>query len=812
MAKITSDEKEHIKQEIEIKLRRSFGKTFADATLKQVYKAVAMTIRDQIMEKWTKTQAKDRKGKVKRLYYMSFEFLVGRAFGNNLINLALTETYTEVLKDLGYDLNQLEEMEDDAGLGNGGLGRLAACFMDSFATLDLPAYGCGIRYEYGLFRQKIVDGYQIEMPDPWLEDGCVWEIERPEEQVEVQFGGHVETIWEKNKMKFATKDTFTVIGVPYDMPIIGYNTDTVNTLRLWSARSPKHLDMNLFSHGDYAKAMEERQLAEVLSKVLYPEDNHLEGKTLRLKQQYFFTSATIQWIIKSLVSMDVPIKDMAKYVQMQINDTHPGIAIAELMRILVDEQELGWDDAWAIVKKVFAYTNHTILFEALEKWPVSIFETQIPRVYMILEEINRRQIGDLHDRFGDDWGKINHMAVISDGYINMANLCLYVCHAVNGVSQLHTDILKEDVFRDYYSIYPYKFHNLTNGITHRRWLCLANPELATLITEVIGDGFHTNPEKLLGLTPYSKDKAFLQEFAKIKRNNKVKLSNYIFNQHGIEVDPDSLFDSQIKRLHEYKRQLMNVLHVLHLYNMIIENPKIDIQPRTFIFAAKASPGYHRAKLIIKLITSIANLVNNDVRVGNKIKLIFIENYGVSLAQKIIPATELSEQISTAGKEASGTGNMKFMLNGALTVGTLDGANVEMLEKVGKNNIYIFGLKKPDVYACYANGNKGSQDIYSSDPAVKLVLDQLINGTLEIDKPNLFGDIYQSLLFGDNNLPDPYMVIRDFEAYTKIQEKISQDYRDPILWNEKAVINVAEAGYFSSDRTIREYNAKIWKLR
>jgi len=809
----STNDKKMIKSEIEEKLRRVFGKTLQDATIKQVYQAVAITVRDQIMEKWMRTEAERKNIKSKSLYYMSFEFLVGRSFTNNLLNLSLIDIYRDVMKELGYSLETLEEVETDAALGNGGLGRLASCFMDTLATQNYSAYGCGIRYEYGLFKQKIIDGYQIEMPDPWLEDACLWEIERPEEQVEINFGGHVESFCDDDgRLCFKVVDASTVLGIPYDMPICGYKTDAINTLRLWSARSPKKIDMNLFSHGEYAKAMEERELAEVLSKVLYPEDDHFEGKNLRLKQQYFFTSATMQWILRSLKEKGIAISKMTEHVQIQINDTHPGIAIPELMRLLIDQEGMEWDEAWAIVKGIFAYTNHTILFEALEKWPTSIMEAQTPRVYMIIEEINRRQQEDLSNYFPNDWGKINHMSIINDGYINIANMCLYTCHAVNGVSKLHTDILREDVFNDYNKIYPYKFYNVTNGITHRRWLCLANPKLSRLIENAIGDKFHLDPERLRALTSYAKDSAFGEEIAKIRRENKVAFAKYISQANGVKIDPDSLFDTHIKRLHEYKRQLLNILHIQHLYNQLKENPNMDMQPRTFIFGAKASPGYHRAKLIIKLINSVASNINNDLVAQDKIKIVFIENYGVSLAQKIIPATDLSEQISTAGKEASGTGNMKFMLNGALTIGTLDGANIEMVEKVGYDNMYVFGMRKEEVITTIRAGNHESQNIYNSNPAVKLVIDQLINGTFDVDKPNLFNDLYYALLFGDQNVPDPYMVIGDFVSYTKTQEQVSEDYRDSKQWYSKAIINIAESGYFSSDRTITEYNDSIWHLR
>ena len=804
-------EKERIKHEIDKKLQRDFGKTLADASKTQLYKAVAKTVRDRILEKWVKGESNSGSPQ-KTLYYLSFEFLVGRTLGNNLLNLGLDNVYREVLTDLGIDLNEISEAEADAGLGNGGLGRLAACFMDSLATLGLPAYGCGIRYEYGLFKQKIVDGYQIEMPDPWLEDGCVWEIEKPEEQVEVKFGGTVETYWEGDRMKVYMKDATTVLGVPYDMPVVGYKGEIVNTLRLWSARSPKYIDMNLFSSGSYAKAIEEKELAELLSKVLYPEDNHFEGKNLRLRQQYFFTSATIQWIVRDLKRKGVDLYQMHKFAQIHINDTHPAIAIPELMRVLMDDEGMGWDDAFSITSKVFAYTNHTVLSEAMERWPQDMVHSLLPRVYQILDAIHHKNQEKLIAKLGEDWGKINYMNIMAYGEINMANLCLAMCHAVNGVSGLHTNILKKEVFKDYHALHPNKFRSITNGIAFRRWLNLSNPRLTELITEAIGDGFNEDQMKLKELEKFAGDKAFVERFAKIKRENKMMLASYLQKQNGIIIDPDSIFDVQIKRLHEYKRQLLNILHIMHLYNTIKENPEESFYPHTFIFAAKASPGYQRAKLIIKLINSVAEKINSDPQVSGKIKIVFMENYNVSTAQKIIPATDISEQISTAGKEASGTGNMKFMLNGALTLGTLDGANVEMHEVLGDDNIYIFGLKAHEVSRIYKTGNKESKEMYATHPEIRKVLDNLIDGSLESERPQLFADIYQSLLFGDNNLPDPYMVIRDFDSYAKTHHKMWRDYLKTDSWNAKAINNVANAGVFSSDRCIGEYNSKIWRLK
>ncbi|MCL2740332.1 MAG: glycogen/starch/alpha-glucan phosphorylase, partial [Oscillospiraceae bacterium] len=792
-----------------MKLQHYFGKTLERATKTQIYKAVAMTIRDTILDKWADTKVEAPQ---KTLYYLSFEFLMGRALESNMLNLQVSELYKDVLTDLGIDLTEMADSEADAGLGNGGLGRLAACFMDSLATLDLPAYGAGIRYEYGLFKQKIVDGYQIEMPDSWLEDGNVWEIEKPDEQVEVKFGGTIEKYWENGKMKVYLKDATTVLAVPYDTPIIGYNSKTVNTLRLWSARSPKHFDMNLFSSGSYSKAMEEKELAELLSKVLYPEDNHLEGKNLRLRQQYFFTSATMQWIVGYLKKKKVNLLEMPKFAQIHINDTHPAIAIPELMRILMDDEGLTWDEAEGICRHVFAYTNHTVMSEAMEMWEQNMFRDLLPRVYEIIEGMHHKNEDILKAKFGEDWGKINYMNIMANGRISMANLCLATCHSVNGVSGLHTNILKKGLFRDYYSLVPQKFKNVTNGITFRRWLNLSNPKLTRLITSAIGPEFNQDYSKLAELEKFANDAAFVDEFAKIKKQNKMALAEMLQNQSGIILDPSSIFDVQVKRLHEYKRQLLNVLHIVHLYNHIKANPQADFYPHTFIFGAKASPGYKRAKLIIKLINTVADLVNNDPVVSKRIKVVFIENYGVTLAQKIIPATNISEQISTAGKEASGTSNMKFMLNGAVTIGTLDGANVEMSEILGKNNIYLFGLKTPEVARVYNSGNQESPEIYANNAEVRRVLDSLVDGTISADMSNIFSELYQSLLFGDNNIPDPYMVIRDFESYAKTHARMCADYQNMAEWNKKAIINTARSGVFSSDRCITEYNSKIWKLK
>jgi len=804
--------KEQIKSNITGKLRRHYAKTVEKATPEQIYKACALTVRDELMEEWAKSRELLENGHKKELYYLSFEFLMGRALGNNIMNIMKTKLYTEALSDLGLDLSKIEEVENDAGLGNGGLGRLAACFLDSLSTLELPAFGCGIRYEYGLFRQKIVDGYQIEMPDPWLEDGNAWEIDRPEDSVEIHYNGRVEEYHEDGRMKFRHIDYNTVIGEPYDMPISGYDSKLVNTLRLWRARSPQVINMTEFNRGDYAMAVKDKELAEVVSQILYPEDNHYEGKLLRLKQQYFFVSATIQWIIAKQKRRGHGLHELPKYVQIHINDTHPTIAIPEFMRIMVDEEGFDWDEAWSIAQQIFAYTNHTIMCEALEKWPVSMVESLLPRVAMIIKEIDRRQREFLASKFGGDYGKIDYMSVISNGNVNMANLCLTACHSINGVAALHTEILKHETFHDYYSVYPEKFKNVTNGVTPRRWLLKANPALAELITGAIGDGWIKNTAELDALGKFADDAAFRESFAKIKHNNKIALSNYIAEHNGITVDPSSLFDVQIKRLHEYKRQLMKAMHIIYRYKMITENPsQASMLPETFIFGAKAAPGYHTAKLIIKLINNIADVVNNDPRTKDILKVVFIENYSVSIAEKIVAAANLSEQISTASKEASGTGNMKLMLNGALTIGTMDGANVEIAERVGEDNIYIFGLSSQEVLNTYATGHSGSSEVYSQNMVIKSIVDSFIDGTFTKENQNLFQELYHELVFGRNGFADQYLLLRDFESYLDAGHRMAKDFAQPDIWNKKAIINVSKAGFFSSDRSIMDYNERIWGL-
>ena len=811
--KLTQKEKE-LKNEIVAKVSRHFGKVLEDATPKMIYTACALTARDQIMSKWATSHKTVKEEGSKKLYYLSFEFLMGRLLATNVLNLMQTKEYKNAIKALGYILEDIVELENDAGLGNGGLGRLAACFIDSLTTLDLPAYGCTIRYEYGLFKQKIVDGYQIEMPDPWLEDGNTWEIPRPEETVEVKFGGNVVTEWYEGRCYCRYENARTILAMPYDVPLVGYDSKIVNKLRLWSAKSPDHMNMAEFNSGNYVRAIEEKQLAEVISKVLYPEDNHNEGKELRLKQQYFLVSATIQWILKEFESRyGYDWKKLPEKAAIHINDTHPTLAIPELMRILLDDKGLSWEDAWEVVGKVFAYTNHTVMSEALEKWPLDMFKKVLPRISMIVEEMNRRLMEYLEVVYPGDPAKHKYMAIIADNKVYMANICLYSCFAVNGVSGLHTKILTSDIFADYCRLNPKRFHAITNGITFRRWIANCNPELFDLISSKIGNTWIKNYDELKKLKPYAKDKEFCDKFYEIKQKNKENLAKYIKEHNGIDVDPKSIFDVQSKRLHEYKRQLMNILHIMYEYNRLLDNPGMEYYPKTYIFGAKAAPGYARAKLIIKLINNVAEKINNDERINGKIKVVFLENYGVSIAEKLIIAADISEQISTAGKEASGTGNMKFMLNGALTIGTLDGANVEMLEQVGEDNIFIFGLKADEVEARFKYNNADEvKNIYSENHGLRRVIDQLINGEFSDGNTQMFKDLHNTLLFGDYGTPDVYMVIRDFEEYCKMQDFMSKLYQNREEWVKKAVINTASSGFFSSDRTIKEYNEKIWKLK
>ncbi len=808
-----TEKQQKIYDEITGKLMRHFGKTIEDATENMLYQASAYTVRDEIMKKWRFSHDSVKQLEAKKLYYLSSEFLMGRLLGTNMLNLALTDDFVKVFEHIGLDISSVIEKESDAGLGNGGLGRLAACFIDSLSTLNLPAYGSTIRYEYGLFRQKIIDGHQFEQPDSWLENGYVWEIARPEEQVEVLFGGKVYTDNHDGRFSFRYENSHTVLAVPYDVPVCGYNSKMINKLRLWSAKAPSDLNMQFFNEGQYTRAVEEKDMAEVISKVLYPEDNHNEGKRLRLRQQYFLVSATIQWIVRDFKHKYGQNWDIfSEKIAIHINDTHPALAICELMRVLMDNEGLGWDKAWEITQNTCAYTNHTVMSEALEKWPTHVFESLLPRIYMIVCEINARLLEKLNKAYPGDAAKIDYMAIINkNAQISMANLCLASCHAINGVSKLHTDILINDIFADYYRLDNSRFHAITNGITFRRWIMHANPSLTKLITETIGDKWLDDASLLEELASFAHDKKFCEKFSQIKLENKKHLAKYIKEHNNIDIDINSIFDVQAKRLHEYKRQLLNILHILHLYNCIIDNPSIEMPPRTFIFAAKASPGYKRAKLIIKLINSVADLVNNDIRIGGKLKVVFIENYSVTLAEKIVAAADLSEQISTAGKEASGTGNMKFMLNGALTIGTFDGANIEMSEQAGRENMFIFGLSANEVAARYRHQTGEVQTIYSSNLPLKRALDMLIDSTLEPQHPQIFRELYHSLLFGDYGIADPYMVVRDFDAYVAAQIQVSREFLNKELWTKKAVLNTAHSGFFSSDRTIREYNEKIWHL-
>ena len=806
---------EALKNEIIGKVNRHFGKVMEEATPHMIYSACALTVRDRIMEKWAHSHREVKKEGSKKLYYLSFEFLMGRLLSTNVLNLMQTEDYEVVLEDLGYTLSEVAELENDAGLGNGGLGRLAACFIDSLTTLDLPAYGCTLRYEYGLFRQKIVDGFQTELPDTWLEHGNAWEVARPEEAVKVSFGGEVNSYWEDGKMKISYSNERTVLAVPYDVPLCGYDSKIINKLRLWGAQSSQDFNMHAFNAGDYSRAIEEKELASVISKVLYPEDNHTEGKELRLKQQYFLVSATLQWILKEFESRNgANWSLLPEKIVIHINDTHPTMAIPELMRILMDEKGLGWDEAWEIVTHVVAYTNHTVMSEALEKWPQDMFRRVVPRLYMILEEMNRRLMEKVEAFYPGDKGKHDYMAILANNQVSMANTCLASVFAVNGVSKLHTDILKQDIFRDYYMMDKDRFHAITNGITFRRWIANCNPELTKLIDDTIGKGWLKDADKLKKLAKFATDAEFQKKYDAIKRQNKQVVADYILEHNGVRVNPDSIFDIQCKRLHEYKRQMMNVLHIIAEYNRILTDAEYakNYYPKTYIFGAKAAPGYKRAKTIIKLINSVGDMINNDSRINDKIKVIFIENYGVSIAEKLVTAADVSEQISTAGKEASGTGNMKFMLNGAVTIGTMDGANVEMYEQVGDDNIYIFGLRADEVDArLRIMGNDEVKNIYATNGQLRNALEQLINGSIVPDNTNIFMDLYNTLLFGDYGYADTYMVLRDFESYMETHEQISRDYQDRKTWIAKQIMNTAMAGFFSSDRTINEYNEKIWKL-
>jgi len=809
----TSFDKDSIKASIIGKLQRYNGRTIEEASNGQIYRALASTVRDQIMQKWMISREERKTNNNKRLFYLSVEFLMGRSLYTNILNLVSLDAYKQALDELHIDVDKVLQEEPEPALGNGGLGRLAACFMDSLASLDLPAMGCSIRYEYGLFRQKIVDGQQVELPDYWLGNGNVWEMPVMEDACEVHFNGHVEMGNENGRTVFRHVGYNTVEAVPYDMPLVGYDTSTVNSLRLWSARAPKRIDLSDFNHGHYVQASEEKELAEAISNILYPEDNHYEGKLLRLKQQYFFTSATLQYILKDFKKLNgTNWSKLPQKVVIHINDTHPGLAIPELMRLLMDEEGLGWDEAQQIVSRTMAYTNHTIMAEALEKWPEDMVKSLLPRIYQILVEMNKRLCARLWNFFPGEAERVGRMAIIAYGYIHMANLCVAMTFSTNGVSKLHGDILKQETFHDFYLVMPEKFSAITNGITHRRWLMACNPELTKLICDTIGTDWVKDPELLHDLAPYADDAAFREQFEKIKHNNKVRLSNFLKEHQGAIVDPNFIFDAQSKRLHEYKRQMLNALHILVLYNRIVNDPNFTMHPRVFIFGSKAAPGYNRAKQIIRFINGLSALIAKHPRASKMLQVVFLENYDVSSAQMLIPATEISEQISTASKEASGTGNMKYMMNGAITIGTMDGANVEISEQVGMDNIYIFGMRSDTVLDMYRERNYNPMTIFETNQELRLALTQMIDGTVLPDAPSALQDLYHSLLIGDwGNMADPFFVLKDFGSYSMAQRRIDADYADRDKWNRMAVINTAMSGVFSSDRTIREYNDTIWHL-
>ena len=805
--------KEAFKKSVKDNVKFLYRKTIEEATQEQIFQAVSYSVKDVIIDNWLATQKAYDEQDPKIVYYMSMEFLMGRALGNNLINLCAYGEVKEALEELGFDLNCIEYQEPDPALGNGGLGRLAACFLDSLATLNYAAYGCGIRYHYGMFKQKIQNGYQIEVPDNWLKNGYPFELRRPEYAKEVHFGGYVRVEYdpEKGGNKFIHEGYQAVKAIPYDMPITGYDNDVVNTLRIWDAEPIVDFELDSFDKGDYKKAVEQENLARNIVEVLYPNDNHYAGKELRLKQQYFFVSASLQAAIAKYKKKHGDIHKLYEKVTFQMNDTHPTVAVAELMRILMDEEGLGWDEAWEVTRKSVAYTNHTIMSEALEKWPIELFSRLLPRVYQIIEEINRRFILEIQAKYPGNYEKIKKMAIIYDGQVKMAHLAIAAGYSVNGVARLHTEILKNQELKDFYEMMPEKFNNKTNGITQRRFLLHANPLLADWITEHIGPDWVTDLPQLKKLAVYADDEKALQEFMNIKFKNKERLAKYILEHNGVEVDPHSIFDVQVKRLHEYKRQLLNILHVIYLYNQIKMHPEMEFYPRTFIFGAKASAGYATAKKIIKLINSVADVVNNDTSINGKIKVVFIENYRVSNAEWIFAAADVSEQISTASKEASGTGNMKFMLNGAPTLGTMDGANVEIVEEVGAENAFIFGLSSDEVINYENNGGYDPNVIYNTDEEIRQVLMQLINGTFSNDT-ELFRDLYDSLLNTKNtDRADRYFILADFRSYADAQKRVEAAYKDEKGWAKKALLNTACSGKFTSDRTIQEYVDDIWHL-
>ena len=806
MTKNYLEKSKNFSQQIAEVMARNFGIKPEDASKAQIYKATCMVVRDMLTSTRIDFKKTVRERNAKQVYYMSMEFLLGRSLKNHLFNMGITDVVEKAVGKLGMSMDELYAFEPDAGLGNGGLGRLAAAYMDALTSCDYAASGFSIMYDYGIFKQVIADGWQLEQPDEWLKMGGVWLSPRMEEVYEVKFGGRLEERWEEGKLHVEQKDHSTVLAVPYDMNISGFNTDTVNRLRLWSSKAPVDFDMTLFSRGDYVKAMSEKAMAESISKVLYPADDHIEGKSLRLKQQYFFVSASIQSIIKRHLKTNPTLDNLGDCVAIHINDTHPTLCIPELMRILLDVYGYGWDQAWDIVTKTISYTNHTVMSEALEKWPQDLFKSLLPRVYQIVHEINQRFCGELWNAYPNNWGAVNHNAILGDGQVRMANLCLATSHTINGVSALHSEILKNDVFHDYYRMHPEKFTNVTNGITHRRWVCQANPGLSNMVTDLIGEGWKNDATELQGLLKYMGDKQVLDRLQVIKRENKERLAKYILENNGVTVNPDSIFDVQVKRLHEYKRQLLNALHILDLYFRIKENPNLDIQPRTFIFGAKAASAYYMAKQIIRFICQLGNVINNDPDVKDKIKVVFLENYRVTLAEIIMPAAEVSEQISIAGKEASGTGNMKFMINGALTIGTMDGANVEIHENVGDENMFLFGLLAHEVEEMWRKGYNPTY-YYHSNPTIKRLIDALRAGIGGV----FFDEIADSLTIGRNGTADGFMCLADFESYKNAQQRVNDTYGDREKWNRMSLVNIAKAGFFAGDRAVREYANRIWGL-
>lgn len=805
-------DKEMFKRSVLYNVKTLFRKDIAEASKQQIFQAVSYAVKDAIMDAWIATQKAYEEQDPKTVYYMSMEFLMGRALGNNLINLTYYDEVKEALEELGCDLNVIEDEEPDAALGNGGLGRLAACFLDSLATLGYSAYGCGIRYRYGMFKQKIVDGYQVEVPDQWLKNGNPFELRRPEYAKEVKFGGYIETSYVNGNYHFEHKNYQSVLAVPVDMPIVGYGNNIVNTLRVWDAEAINNFQLDQFNKGDYQRAVEQENLAKNLIEVLYPNDNHMAGKELRLKQQYFFISASVQAAVEKYKKNHDDIRKFHEKVTFQLNDTHPTVAVAELMRILMDEEGLSWDEAWDVTSRTCAYTNHTIMAEALEKWPIELFSRLLPRVYQIVEEINRRFCAEIEKKYPGNREKVRKMAIIQDGQVKMAHLAIAAGYSVNGVAALHTEILKNQELKDFYEMMPEKFNNKTNGITQRRFLLHGNPLLAKWVTAHIGDEWITDLAQIKKLAIYADDEKAQQEFMNIKYQNKVRLAKYIKEHNGIDVDPRSIFDVQVKRLHEYKRQLLNILHVMYLYNQIKDHPEKDFYPRTFIFGAKAAAGYDRAKLTIKLINSVADVINNDKSINGKLKVVFIEDYRVSNAELIFAAADVSEQISTASKEASGTGNMKFMLNGAVTIGTMDGANVEIVEEVGAENAFIFGMSSDEVIAYEKAGGYDANYIFNNDQDIRRVLMQLINGQYAPNDPERFRPLYNALLVdGGYNRPDPYFILKDFRSYAEAQTRVEAAYRDEKGWARSAMLNTACSGKFTSDRTIQQYVDEIWHL-